>query len=584
MKYKYHWNIWVWIIVLVVTLTAFGSCCKREGHEDRLNRLIDEYIQGWRQFYPSQALAAGDKEAAFGFEDFSQTNIKDWIEFNHSILKKLDGLDLIKEQSWDIRVDARLLRRQILRELDKWEEDALHQNSPVMYVELISQAMTDILARGLLSPSETTRAMLTRLEGIGTLYDHAFKNLKNSSPYNSQSGLASLEKSAEFYGKKLPVITERWLKPEELHEFSQKALACVDKIRALATYIREEVIPGQSLPDVMGREKYNRKLEIYTDSSLSSGQLAEISLAEIQQVREIIIRKAGEYWEKQNPDREMPANQRDVLEYALAAMEAHRVDNQQDFLNYFKDLIDRAEDFIVQKGLVTLPEKRTLITELSPAHFAGAAVGGVYPSGPFNPSAYTLFYLPCVSDDAPREVKEGFYRSFNNHFNTMIITHEIVPGHYLQLKIAAANPHLVRSLFPDDLYVEGWATLCEQITLDAGWDGDDILTRLAHLRKRLENAVRAYTSVQVHCNGWDREQLTRFAVEEGLLAPQFAINLWERVMGSPLQLTSYFLGFKGFDSLLLKRKEKLGEKFILKDFNDKILNAGAVPIDELRKR
>ena len=42
----------------------------------------------------------------------------------------------------------------------------------------------------------------------------------------------------------------------------------------------------------------------------------------------------------------------------------------------------------------------------------------------------------------------------------------------------------------------------------SGWEKDNPLTFLAHLRKRLENANRAYTSVMVHCNGWDRDQVS----------------------------------------------------------------------------
>jgi uncharacterized protein (DUF885 family) len=262
-------------------------------------------------------------------------------------------------------------------------------------------------------------------------------------------------------------------------------------------------------------------------------------------------------------------------------MEENREKRQKDFLEYFKDLIDRSEDFIREQDIATLPEERTLFTALSPSHFAGAAVGGVYAAGPFNPGAVTLFYLPTIPDDAPDGAKEGFYRSFNNHFNTMIITHEIFPGHYMQSKIAASNPRIVRGLFGDGLYVEGWATLCEVITLDDGWNGYDKLDRLAHLRKRLENATRAYTSVQVHCFGWGKEEVARFAVEEGLLAPQFALNLWDRVTGSPLQLTSYFLGFRKFSELLEEEKERLGESFELKRFCDAVLQAGAVSIDRL---
>lgn len=565
----------------VIILIFFCQCGQRLSYKNQLEIFIKEYITQWRHFYPSQALSAGDKEAAFAFEDFSSSQIRQWIQFNTSMLKKLELLESLQKISWDNRVDARLMRRQILSELERWERDRLHENSPGMYAELISQGVTDILARGLLDPEETSRALFLRLKGIEIICTTAAANLKNGSLYLTLDSLEGLKKSAEFYEKNLPGIVKKTLKPVKEETLLRKTRDSAAKIRQLATYIKEKVLPRRTLPDSLGKENYRRKLEIYTFSRMTPDLLESISLEEIEQVRQMMIMAASAYWERENPEQKKPENFKPVLDYALKAMEFHRVDNQQDFLHSFKNLIDQAEAFISQEEIVTLPEKRTLFTALSPQHFTGAAVGGVYPAGPFNPSADTLFYLPTVPDTAPLDVKEGFYRSFNHHFNTMIITHEIFPGHYLQLKLAASNPHKVRSLFPDDLYVEGWASLCEQITLDAGWDGNNPLTRLAHLRKRLENAVRAYTSVQVHCNGWDREQLTRFAVEKGLLAPQFAINLWDRIMRYPLQLTSYFLGFRYFSILLAKAKQRWGERFQMKDFCDKILHAGAVPLDEL---
>ncbi len=233
----------------------------------------------------------------------------------------------------------------------------------------------------------------------------------------------------------------------------------------------------------------------------------------------------------------------------------------------------------IEKKITSLRDSRSLLTALSPSHFAGASIGGVYPAGPFNPDADTLFYLPTVPDNSPEKVKDGFYRSFNNHFNTMIITHEIFPGHYFQLKESSRNDRIVRTVFGDDLFIEGWATLCEQITLDNGWDNNNVLTRLAHLRKRLENAVRAYTSVQVHCNGWSKNELLTYAKERGLLAPQFAENLWYRVINSPHQLTSYFLGFRQFDMILKKMEQKSG--FNLGKFCNKILSSGSVPMNLL---
>jgi len=127
----------------------------------------------------------------------------------------------------------------------------------------------------------------------------------------------------------------------------------------------------------------------------------------------------------------------------------------------------------------------------------------------------------------------------------------------MQIKISRETPHPVRLLFPYALYFEGWATFTERVLLDAGWEKDNPLTFLAHLRKRLENANRAYTSMQVHCNGWTAEQVMEFSTNTSLVAPQFAKSLWGRIMRSPMQLTSYFLGGQQFAILLKSEKERL---------------------------
>ena len=77
-------------------------------------------------------------------------------------------------------------------------------------------------------------------------------------------------------------------------------------------------------------------------------------------------------------------------------MEQARSDNRSDFLNFFRELTDRAERFLVENNLATVPLPRTIYVGLSPDHFSGAAYGGVYSTGPFNPGADTLFYLPSI--------------------------------------------------------------------------------------------------------------------------------------------------------------------------------------------
>jgi len=306
----------------------------------------------------------------------------------------------------------------------------------------------------------------------------------------------------------------------------------------------------------------------------------EIELREIETVRGIIAETSEEYWRENHPEVAVPTDVGGLVDLVSAEMEDNRPSSQQESLELFRRYAAEAEAFVEEKGLATLPADRTLRIVLTPES-AGPAqrIGFVNSPPPFDPDPMTTLSLPTIPDSFPEGEKEDFYRSFNNHFNKFIIIHELFPGHYMQLKIASGNPRLIRTFFPYRPYVEGWATLVEKLALDAGWDDFNQLTYLAHLRKRLENANRAYTSVQVHCFGWTEAQVSGFSRERAMLAPQFAESLFGRLERGPMQMTSYFMGKDMFNEVLENEMARLGDRFDVRAFTDVILNAGAVPID-----
>ena len=543
-----------------------------------LDAQVDAYISKWAEFYPSEALSNGLKEAAWEFEDFSGNKVDEWIAYNRRTLEMLEALSGL---SINEQVDARVLRRQAGRELERWVHDGALANQPSWYAEVISQALTYILVREQFTPEEKFDAVLQRLQGVQSMSALGIANLQDGSPERTRRAVEVLERTRTFYRDSLPGLMRDWSGGKRRDQVTQVIDDTVNSVDALVRHIRENVLPDASIPDRLDDQDYARKLRIYTDSALTPAQLRDSAMAEIEEVRKLMATEAKAWWKEQGSSSPMPADENDLLEAVMAEMEQARADNRADFLDFFRELTDRAERFLVQNDLATVPLPRTIYVGLSPDHFSGAAYGGVYSTGPFNPGADTLFYLPSIPDDSTLEQKNGFYRSFNDHFNTMIIAHEIYPGHYLQYKVAAATAPALRTLFGNGVYIEGWGTFSEELMLDAGWDDHNRLTRLAHLRKRLENATRAYVSVMVHVEGWNRDQVMDFAVKRGLLPPQFALNLWVRVMNNPLQIPSYFLGFHGFRALWAEENRRLGEDFKTRDFVDKVLRAGPVPIDTL---
>jgi len=163
----------------------------------------------------------------------------------------------------------------------------------------------------------------------------------------------------------------------------------------------------------------------------------------------------------------------------------------------------------------------------------------------------------------------------------MITSHEILPGHYVQLKYAAHNPHKVRAVFPDDVYVEGWGTFCEREMLDLGWGGP--LERAAHIKKQMENIARVIVDIRVHTKGMTRDEVIKFVTEEAMQGPQLAANMWTRSITSSPQITTYYLGFSKVRALFDDVRAARGKDFRLHDFTDELMRLGPVPLDEVRR-
>ncbi len=287
-------------------------------------------------------------------------------------------------------------------------------------------------------------------------------------------------------------------------------------------------------------------------------------------------------WKEIFPGVEPPASDRDVLAKLFARVSADRAKTVEEFVEDYRKQVADVNAFLHAHDVVTLPDPLTLFTDRSPGYFVGQSVGGVYAAGPYSPDARTLWFLPTPPDAATSEEKDGFFRDFNHHFNVMITPHEILPGHYLQLKVAAHLPRKVRALFADGVYVEGWGTFCERLMLDLGWGGP--LDRLAHLKKQMENIARAIVDVRVHTKDMPRAEVLRFVKEDALQDEQFASNMWTRAITTPTQIATYWLGYRQVTDLYQDLKKARGASFRLKDFMDAMLADGPVPVARYREK
>jgi hypothetical protein len=537
------------------------------------------YIEAWKNFYPGRACDEGMLASIFDFEDYSQARIRDWIQINRAVLSSAWGTEA--DEALEERIDARLLRIQARFELMRWEEEAPQRNSPGLYAEVLAGSVNRVLASTALMPDEKSRLIKSRLSGMRRMCAAARAQLKDGSPGECQRALKLLESSANGCAM-LPERMSDLIPPAAVVAFAADCKAAAADLGNLATWIRSEILPQASLSEspILGADRFARQLRIYTDSSLTPEQVEELASTEIKTVRGLMDELASSYLKQAEPGKPLPANFDVRVGQALADMEMNRPRSESEYLERLRVFAADAERFVRERGIATLSAHQSLTLALAPESSGPMArIGYVDPAPAFHPNPWTTWYLATIPDSFPAAERENFWRSFNYHFKRFVVMHELFPGHYLQSQIARENTHPVRILFPYGPYEEGWATLCERVALDAGWADGDPLTRLAQLRKRLENANRAYTSVQVHCRGWNEEQVLKFSRETSLVAPQFAKSLWGRLLSSPMQITTYFLGYRMFSEVYEMENKRLGDRFKIRRFMDTILRAGPIPID-----
>lgn len=167
-----------------------------------------------------------------------------------------------------------------------------------------------------------------------------------------------------------------------------------------------------------------------------------------------------------------------------------------------------------------------------------------------------------------------------------IAFHEAIPGHHLQLAIAAERtelPAFRRLSWGHTAYVEGWALYTERLAEEMGLYPTDI-DRLGMLASDSWRACRLVVDTGLHAMGWTRQQAIDFMVANAPVAADEIATEIDRYIGMPGQALAYKAGQREILRLRADAEARLGARFSLPAFHDVVLGAGTVSLRVLGDR
>lgn len=160
--------------------------------------------------------------------------------------------------------------------------------------------------------------------------------------------------------------------------------------------------------------------------------------------------------------------------------------------------------------------------------------------------------------------------------------HEGAPGHHMQIALQQEleNMPMFRKFGRYTAYTEGWGLYTEYMPKEIGMYSDPY-SDFGRLAMELWRACRLVVDTGIHAMKWTRKEGIDYYVDNTPNAKSDAVKMVERHIVMPSQATAYKIGMLKILELRADAKEKLQDKFDIREFHEVVLQNGPVPLNVL---
>lgn len=592
---------------VVAAMALLGSCGGTKEQHDKQNYTQEEILTESKKanaFFdrvfdaridrdPYNQTRLGIKKDYGKWTDINEAHAQQEMDFTKAYLDSLHTLikmDALDEQT---KMSYRLFEMECNNAINnfKWR---FHDYPVNQMGGMHSEIPAFLINMHTISNKTEAEAYISRLAGIGPLFDQLLENLKTREekniippkfvfPYviadckNIIAG-TPFEKSkvlnplfVDFRNKvvELKELTEK--EKTELFEKASDALLtsvkpAYEKLMSYWNELEKKATTDDGawkLKD--GDAFYDDALKLTTTTDLTSDQIHEIGLKEVERIHNemrVIMKKVNfksdnlqEFFDFMRTDKQF------YYANTTEGKEAYRV-----------KAVKLIDDMKVEldKLFVTKPKADIVVKAVEP--FREQSAGGAFYEEPAldgsRPGRYYI-NLYNMADQATYQMEALAY-------------HEGIPGHHMQIAIAQELQNIpkFRMHGGNTAYVEGWALYSELVPKEIGFYQDPY-SDFGRLAMELFRAARLVVDTGIHRKKWTRQQALDYFKENTPNPEGDNKKEIERYIVWPSQATGYKIGMNKILELREKAKQKLGDKFDIREFHDVVLTSGPVPMNLL---
>ena len=342
----------------------------------------------------------------------------------------------------------------------------------------------------------------------------------------------------------------------------------IPQYKKMADFLNKEYLPASrttsgigSLP--FGKELYATYVKQWTTTEMTPEQIHELGLKEVARLTAEMEKVKNQVGFK--------GTLIEFFEEVRNKKELKPFTKPEEVIANFQSIYTRIKPN-VDKLFALQPQTKFEIRRTEA--FREQTASAEYNQGTADGTRPGIFYVP-IPDVA----------NYNMYGDEDLFLHEAIPGHHFQISLQQENESLpdFRKFNWFGAYGEGWALYTESLGKELGLYQDPY-QYFGMLGNEMHRAVRLVVDTGLHSKGWTREQAIKYSLANEAESEASIIPEIERYMAIPGQALSYKIGQLKIMELRKKAETKMGAKFDIKKFHEKVLESGVMPLALLEKK
>jgi uncharacterized protein (DUF885 family) len=553
---------------LSVAIWSFAATARAAPADLQFSQVVDDFVFGTLALSPVTASTVGyhrhhGEMLEDELDDFSAAGIKAQIKLQRDIEARIENLDA-KALNAEQRADIEVMRDAISATRLDVEEVQSYRHNPTIYVELIGNALYTPYVLHYAPADERFKHIIQRLIRIPELVRQAEQNLADSPEIWNKVAREENTGNIELIDGAL-----RTACPKPLgKDYTQAAEPALIALRAFNEFL-DGTLSKKTSDWRLGKVHYAKKFSYVLATGKTPDALLKEAEADLSKTRDEMVQLAA------------PKSVEQALaDVALAHATPHT------YMAAAKQTLATATAFVKAKDLVSLPANSNLQVIETPMFMRGVyGVGGFDQAPALEPKLGAFFWITPIPESWPQARIDSKLREYNDSGLAHLTVHEAMPGHYVQAEYAnevqPRSRRLLRSIYGNGPYVEGWAVYTQQLMADQGFLSNTPGYRLTLAKQKLRVLANTILDVRLQTMEMSDAEALDLMTKGTYQEMEEATAKLQRAKLLSCQLPTYYAGYKGWLAVREHYKNTHGDAMTLKQFHEAALREGAVPLPVL---